>query len=102
MKKRPLISNELRKILAEDKIPVFPPKSCNALNLNDLAEQTEINGTVPGHNFLTLYNTLAELSKEKKCFSLNPSLTWIMFPQGSQRGKFGTFRFTPKILILKC
>lgn len=78
------------------RIPVFPPKSCNALNLNDLAEQTEINGTVPGHNFLTLYNTLAELSKEKKMFFFKPIPHVDYVPPRLTEGKIWYISFYAK------
>ena len=57
-----------------------PQKHCNILNINNLTDFTEKNGTKTGQIF-SLYNSIAELCKEKKCIFSNQFHLSLIFPQ---------------------
>ena len=83
----------------KNQIPHSPLESSNEQNISKLDDFSFNTGTQPGQYESSLYGTLTELCKEKKCLSSNQSLIWTTFLQDSQKQRNGTSLILSRILL---
>lgn len=82
-----------------ERVPHSPLESSNKQNISKLDDFSFNTGTHPGQYESSLYGTLTELCKEKKCLSSNQSLIWTTFLQDSQKQRNGTSLILSRILL---